>query len=584
MNDSEKNSKKDENNQETTDANKVDAKITLKSLTFSDDTKIHLNPNDIVVLVGPNNSGKSASLKEIEDHLRNKVPPTHVVTSVEVEKAGSAENAEQLIKEHSHKTYPNGSLHYSGSDYNISATSIAKGWNNNFDLVRAFFCRRLKTESRITDSNATPSFKVLSEAASRPIQMMYADSDVEDRLSGYFKDAFGLELIVLKAGGGEIPLLVGENVVLESGEDRTTKSYLERLMKKASPLTEQGDGMRSFASVILEMLANRAPSMLLLDEPEAFLHPPQARLLGEFLAKERRKHTQMFIATHSPDVLIGLLNVTPDQLRIIRIQRSGNVNHVKELEKAKAKEIASDSLMKYSSVLSGIFYKRVIICESDSDCLFYQAILAQPSVNDGPQPDVLFLHASGKHRMAAMGEALRALGVPVDVIVDIDLLREEDIFKKLVEVMGGEWSQISGKWKSVKSAIESRKPWLNAQAIQSEITNVFSAIDPNSELPDTTLNTIKTILKKASPWEAVKAAGDAAIPPGDPTNDMLKIRDYVQAHGIWIVPVGELEGFCRSIGGHGPKWVLKVLEEKNLGSNEFDEARKLIKAIWNRPA
>lgn len=560
------------------------AKLTLKLLTFSDDTQIHLNPDDIVVLVGPNNSGKSVSLKEIEDHLRHNVPPTHVVKSVEIDKVGDVPAVEKLIEEHSHKTYPNGSLHYSGSDYNLQASSIAKGWGNNLDIVRPFFCRRLKTESRITDSNAATSFKVLSEAASRPIQMLYADSNIEERLSGYFKNAFGLELIVLKGGGSEIPLLVGGNVPLESGEDRTSKSYLERLMRKASPLMEQGDGMRSFASVILEMLANRAPSILLLDEPEAFLHPPQARLLGEFLAKERRAGAQMFIATHSPDVLVGLLNIAPEQLRVIRIQRDDDINNVKELEKAKAKEIASDPLMKYSSVLSGIFYKRVIICEADADCLFYQAILSQPSVNEGPQPDVLFLHANGKHRMAAMAEALRALGVPVDVVADIDLLREEGTFKKLVEVMGGDWTRISGKWKSVKSAIESRKPWLNAQAVQSEIEGAFSSVAPNAELPGETLNTINAILKKASPWEAVKAAGDAAIPSGDPTQNMQAIRDYVQAHGVWIVPVGELEGFCRSIGKHGPKWVQRVLEEKDLGGDEFEEARKLIKTIWNRPA
>jgi hypothetical protein len=411
---------------------------------------------------------------------------------------------------------------------------------------------------------------------------MYADSDVEERLSGYFKEAFGSELIVFKAGGSEIPLLVGENVALGHGEDRTSKGYIERLTKRASPLEEQGDGMRSFASVILEMLANRAPSILLLDEPEAFLHPPQARILGEFLAKERREDTQMFIATHSPDVLVGLLNIAPEQLRIIRIQRDGDINQIRELEKEKAKNISSDPLMKYSSVLSGIFHKRVIICEADSDCLFYQAILSQPSVNNGPQPDVLFLHANGKHRMATIAEALRALGVPVDVIADIDLLREEEPFKKLVEVMGGEWNQIAVKWKSVKSAVESRKPSLNAQAIQTEIANVFSPVNPQDELSSQAINSISAVLKKASPWGAVKEAGDSAIPKGDATNDMLAMREYIQSLGIWIVPVGELEGFCPTVGSHGPKWVQKVLEEKDLTSKEFEGARTFVREIWER--
>lgn len=118
-------------------------------------------------------------------------------------------------------------------------------------------------------------------------------------------------------------------------------------------------------------------------------------------------------------------------------------------------------------------------------------------------------------------------------------MREEGPFKKLVEVMGGKWDQINARWKSVKSAIESRKPWLNAQAIRAEITNSFLSTDPNTELPEEKLNAIKAILKKASPWEAVKEAGDAAIPPGDSTKDMQKIREHIQAYGVWVVPVGK---------------------------------------------
>ena len=69
--------------------------------------------------------------------------------------------------------------------------------------------------------------------------------------------------------------------------------------------------MRSFASVILHLLAPITPSILLLDEPEAFLHPPQARLLGEIIAKEKSHRAQLFVATHSSDVLQGLMNVAP---------------------------------------------------------------------------------------------------------------------------------------------------------------------------------------------------------------------------------------------------------------------------------
>ena len=81
------------------------------------------------------------------------------------------------------------------------------------------------------------------------------------------------------------------------------------------------------------------------------------------MAKERSSRSQLFIATHSVDVINGLLNVAPDNLRVLRIRRDGDVNHVKELDKERAKQINTDPLMKYSSVMSGVFHERVIICE-----------------------------------------------------------------------------------------------------------------------------------------------------------------------------------------------------------------------------
>ena len=100
--------------------------------------------------------------------------------------------------------------------------------------------------------------------------------------------------------------------------------------------------MRSFASVVLHVLAPISPSVLLLDEPEAFLHPPQARLLGEMIALERSSRAQLFLATHSPDVLHGLISVAPENLRVLRIQRDGTVNRIKELDKDLVKKISVD--------------------------------------------------------------------------------------------------------------------------------------------------------------------------------------------------------------------------------------------------
>ena len=51
------------------------------------------------------------------------------------------------------------------------------------------------------------------------------------------------------------------------------------------------------------------------------------------------------------------------------------------------------------------------------------------------------------------------------------------------------------------------------------------------------------------------------------------------------MPVGEMEGFCKSIGGHGPRWVQEVLENRDLADDpELETARRFVHEIWERDA
>ena len=43
--------------------------VTFQSIAFSDETIVSLDPNDVVVLVGPNNAGKSVALRELEGQV-----------------------------------------------------------------------------------------------------------------------------------------------------------------------------------------------------------------------------------------------------------------------------------------------------------------------------------------------------------------------------------------------------------------------------------------------------------------------------------------------------------------------------------
>ena len=57
----------------------VSPQVYVKAIEFSGGDSIALDPDDIIVIVGPNNSGKSATLRSIEGSIktgRNSAPTT----------------------------------------------------------------------------------------------------------------------------------------------------------------------------------------------------------------------------------------------------------------------------------------------------------------------------------------------------------------------------------------------------------------------------------------------------------------------------------------------------------------------------
>ena len=407
--------------------------ISFETITFSDGQTLSFDEDEIIVFVGPNNAGKSAALRELMQWVARS-QPQKVITNATLRKLGSSTDLRAYLEKYSQQTGTFANLSFSGIGYSIHHTHIPY-FDSPSDRhpVAPFFSAHVATESRITGANPAGAISLHRDPPSHPIHLMLADTSLASTISNHFRNAFGEDLIVLRSGGSSFPLYVGKKPVLKKNEDELDKSYVDRLFANAVPLQEQGDGMRSYVSVLLHVLAADNHSIQFLDEPEAFLHPPQARLLGEYIANKRRGKSQLFISTHSTDILDGLMMGSTNKIRIVRIQRIGNVNRVKELSKEKTAAIEKDALTRYSGVFKGIFYKHVIITESDGDCQFYSTLLNIKAIAGDQQPDVLFIHAAGKHRMGQLVETLKSLDVPVSVIADIDILNEELALKNLFE-------------------------------------------------------------------------------------------------------------------------------------------------------
>ncbi len=555
-------------------------KVWFETIKFSDGTELALDQSDIVVFVGPNNAGKSAALRELEVWVERS---SHglVIKGATLHKEGTQADLEAYLEANALKNVMS-SLHYGGLGYNINQLSLPLYDNpQQFHHFAPFFVKRLATETRIQDSNPAPSIALHSAPPTHPIQILLMDEDLSKDISDKFRQAFGEDLTPFRAGGKNFPLYVGQKPAVPHGKDELSKEFVDALQNSNVALQTQGDGMRSFASVMLHVLAARTHSIQFLDEPEAFLHPPQARLLGRYIAENTAGNPQLFISTHSTDILDGLLEGGADKVRIVRLRRDGDVNRVKELSKDQTATVAKDTLSRFSGVFDGIFYEHVIICESDADCMFYRSILNLPLISGNRRPDVLFVHSAGKHRMAKLAETLRSLDVPVSVIADIDILNDEETFKHLFNVLGGNWTDLEQSWKHISHAVLDQKPPLNAEQVTGLIKKQLEGVTGTGDFPDDKERAIKGIFKTKSPWSAMKLSGRSGLPTGETISHFDSLSNLCSDQGLWIVPVGEIEGFCRSVGGHGPRFVERVLEDRSLETNpELQEAREFIRKIW----
>ena len=561
--------------------NPLRPRLLFKTITFSDGTKLTLEEDDIVVFVGPNNAGKSAALRELNSWV-GRSEPGFVVRKAELLKEGNSESLRAYLEANAQKNGDIGNIHYGGIGYNVHHSHL-QCFDQSADrhLVAPFFAKRLVTEGRITDSNAAPAVALYHDPPSHPIHLLLMDENLAKDISEKFRHAFGEDLIPFRAGGSTFPLYVGHKPSVPNGKDELSREFVEALQESCVTLETQGDGMRSFAAVTLHVLAGRTHSIQFLDEPEAFLHPPQARLLGRYITESKIGNSQLFIATHSTDALEGLIEGGSDRVRIVRLRREGDINHVRELDKQRTGDVAKDALARFSRVFDGIFFEHVFVCEADADCMFYQSILDLPSISGDRRPDALFVHASGKHRMARLADTLRSLDVPVSVIADIDILNEEGTFRNLFEKLDGNWKEVLPHWEAVNNAVVSQRPPRNAEQVKERILGELEDVAGRGDFPKEKERAIKQAFKDASPWGAMKGSGRSALPSGEAISHFDRLCKKCGDHRLWIVPVGELEGFCRSVGSHGPRFVERVLEERHLEEDsELREARDFVKEIW----
>jgi hypothetical protein len=173
------------------------------------------------------------------------------------------------------------------------------------------------------------------------------------------------------------------------------------------------------------------------------------------------------------------------------------------------------------------------------------------------------------------------VAVGVTAIADFDVLRDEELMRKLVESFGEAWDgDLRSKWAIVKAGVESIKPELSVDDVRNGVEKALANL-PKGPLPATADSQIRSVLNQASPWRLAKQAGISYLPAGAVTKGANELLAALHGLGLWVVPVGEIERFCPSIGGHGPKWVNSVLEKNLVADPELRAAREFVAELAN---
>ena len=442
----------------------------IKRLCFNDGTQIV--PKKINLIIGPNNSGKSRVLKEIRSELLGHptnygLPdyPNLLLSQIEVDSIPSLAVLEEhfgtldtlVVKSQNGwhvKDYcnigmqinPDGSInrHSRPSIFAADINSLRKTLENSArvgdgqltQFVGPLFVNYSGTEDRLLLSAGEPARGV----GSNEYNTLSSVLDIDPYLSGLshkIKSLFDKDVILDSTTDRQVvvPLVNDDfadyrkSVSGECAPDST-------MLNGAKPLREEGDGFRSFVAVLLSLLANRKP-VYLLDEPEAFLHPPYAYEMGceiaSMTSRPSSSANQLFIATHSSYLVRGILsqarqNELLDELVIIRLTR--------ENDSLKVHDISAGSLDKLVTTtgftpayIDALFSKSPVLVEAPRDAELYGQLATKLLQNQ----DHLFITVNGKQNFNKHYSFYKNANTSPFLIADFDLLKSVEMFSQIMK-------------------------------------------------------------------------------------------------------------------------------------------------------
>jgi predicted ATPase len=515
--------------------------LTSITLKFTQNTPLILDPQGITIFVGPNNSGKSLALREIDDIFLGQQHETirKIVCDFDIKWPSDDETLE-IVKELTDQqpvgTDPeillvgrinpnigreNHSIHKQ-TMLNVSRDrQNKKYWAQQ---ILKWGAIRLDGRSRFNLTNDQIGGDLL-ESPQNVLSHLFQDDHARKETQELIHDALGLYFVIDPTKLGTLRIRL--SATPPTADEQSLNDAARTFYANATHIKDASDGVQAYTGIITAIMSGDFHTIL-VDEPEAFLHPPLARKLGKHLATiSQERGGALFAATHSPDFLMGCVQASKN-IRIVRLEHSDGKSRGRMVDPTELEALFKNPLMRSANAISGLFYDGVVVTESDNDRAFYGEIYHRLSAHADNLPSVLFVNAQNKQTIKDIIGPLRRFGVPAAAIPDVDLIKDG----------GKTWTD-----------------WLSAAQMPVSLHSGYQAQ--------------RTSIK--SDFEAsgkdMKSDGGVSVLDGDRRLAADQFFDNLAEYGIFVVRGGELESWLSKLKVPGKKtdWTVAMLER--LGSD-----------------
>lgn len=437
---------------------------------------VRIKIDEIVVLIGNNNVGKTTILKayeafasagkalSIRDFYLEKTNYAPIITGVFVDVTAKEDFSEKWIHDDEDLGYKDcikvqyrwDTPNAKGQKYSFNPETgiYEKGGMGGFDSILtsriptpltisplddpkeleknilAILTEAIKERTKEDSSSLEDllnQIEDLAEEVQKEIQedIDYSTQQVSEELEKVFPEFNKVE-IDAKPGKLEPEKLINAGSFVRIGSTEENRHM--------TPLTYHGTGLqRTFLWAALKMLADtgrhkvgrkavdaKKPKILLIEEPEAFLHPHAIKEARNSLYEiAKLSNWQVMTTTHSPI----FIDLTKDHTTIIRLEKNKNTKHtVKTFTTTDANFTNNDKenlkMLNYCNPYFNEFFfaHENLLVEGETEYTVVKSVLEKRQLNK----DLHVINCFGKANIVTVSKILNHFSVPYSILHDSD--------------------------------------------------------------------------------------------------------------------------------------------------------------------